>query len=390
MVVDGAPDFLDPKRSASHFVRNALLPVSTDRLGDYFVHVTVVPAEEADAGLLGASDICVLCNVPASASARPGVAGLKSEFVTRLGKFVRDGGGLVIGSGDNVTVAEYNAVLGSAGAGLLPFDLTDPKAAPPEDPFKPAPDVTASPSFLSRFRDDPYRTVTADVELAKLMGMKTEERTGGRVLMRLTNQEPWVAARTVDRGEVVFAATAFDESWSNWPAKAGSFVSFVQLTLSHLTGRASSDGNRVAGQPLVWHPEEASRELELIRLADRKRTPLGPAQVGDGGQKLTATASDVTVAGVYQMGFAGDNPPSGPRFAVAPDLRESEALAVLSDGEAEELLGFKPVLLLAGVDGDSGLATERSRREWTVWVLLLLFVVAVGEAGWAWRCGKAW
>jgi hypothetical protein len=163
----------------------------------------------------------------------------------------------------------------------------------------------------------------------------------------------------------------------------------VQLTLSHLTGKATSGVNRVAGEPLVWSPPEAPRGFELLR-PDNKRVKLGKAQGGDNGKKLTVTAPDTTVAGVYRIGLEGEDPPSGPRFAVAPDLRETESLDSLTDAEAEEVLGFKPVLLLAGSDAEATIAAERGRREWTVWVLLLVFAAAVAEAGWAWFCGKSW
>jgi hypothetical protein len=386
LIVDGTPDLRDPKQSGSHFLRNALLPVPANQLDEYHVRVTVVPPEEAGPGLLGVTDVCFLCNVPASDADRPGVAGLSKEFVDRLVTFVKDGGGLVIAAGDNVVPQRYNAILGPAG--LLPFELDEPAAAQPEQPFKPAPDSTEAPSFLARFRDEPFRTVTADVDVAKVVGMKETDR-GGRVLMRLTDQKPLLASRVVGDGEVVFVGTSLDATWTNWPARAGSYLSFVQLTLSHLTGKATSGLNRTAGEPLVWSPPEAPRGFELLR-PDNRRVKLGKAQGGDGGRKLTVTAPDATVAGVYRIGLEGEDPPSGPRFAVAPDLRETESLDSLTDAEAEEVLGFKPVLLLAGSDAENTIAAERSRREWTVWVLLLVFFAAAAEAAWAWFCGKAW
>jgi hypothetical protein len=388
LIVDGTYDVLDPKQSGSHFLRNALLPVAANLLDEYHVRVTVVPPEEAGPGLLGVSDVCFLCNVAASDADRPGVPGLSKEFVGRLATFVRDGGGLVISAGDNVVPQRYNAVLGVAGVGLLPFELDEPAVAPPEQPFRPAPDSAAAPSFLARFRDEPYSTVTADVDVTKAIGMRETDRAG-RVLLRLTDQQPLLASRVVGDGEVVFVGTSLDMSWSNWPARAGSYLSFVRLTLSHMTGKATSGLNRTAGEPLVWNPPEAPRGFELLR-PDGKRVKLGKAQGGDVERKLTVTATDATSAGVYHIGLEGEDPPSGPRFAVAPDLQETESLDALTDTEAEEILGFKPVLLLAGTDAESTLAAERSRREWTVWVLLLVFFAAMAEAGWAWFCGKAW
>ena len=70
-------------------------------------------------------------------------------------------------------------------------------------------------------------------------------------------------------------------------------------------------------------------------------------------------------------------------------MRESDNLDSLTDAETEELIGFKPVMVLAG-GGEDTLTAERSKREWTIWVLLFVFVAAIGEAVWAWFCGRAW
>ncbi len=77
-------------------------------------------------------------------------------------------------------------------------------------------------------------------------------------------------------------------------------------------------------------------------------------------------------------------------FAVAPDLKETDDLTCLTEIEIEERLGFKPVFLKAETGAENEITTERDRREWTVWVLLVLFIVACGESIWAWICGKAW
>ncbi|OWK46708.1 BatA domain-containing protein [Fimbriiglobus ruber] len=389
LVVDGAPDPRDPKQSAGHFLRNALLPVPANQIDDYFVKVTVVPVEEAGPGLLGVNDIVFLCNVAASPADRPGVPGLSAEFVERLGTFVKDGGSLVIGTGDNFVASRYNAILGSGGAHLLPFDVEEVVGTLPETPSHPAPDTADPASYLARFRDDPFRTASANVDVFRFVGINDADKPNGRVLMRLSYQKPWITSRNVGDGEVVFVSTSLDASWTNWCANSGSYVSFVQLTLSYLTGKATRGVNVVAGGPLVWHPVEARHGFEIVR-PDGKRVKLGKATGGDGGAKLTVNYADTGVAGLYHMGVEGEDPPIGPRFAVVPDLRESDNLDSLNDAEAEQVIGFKPVLVLAGVDGDNALTSERNRREWTIWVLLGLFFVACGEAGWAWVCGRAW
>ncbi len=389
LVVDGTPDWRDPKQSGSHFVQNALLPIPSDQQADYHIQVTAVAAEDAGAGLLGVHDICFLCNVPATNTDRPGTPGLSPEFVSRLSAFVKEGGGLIVGAGENIEPQSYNATLGSRGTRLLPFDFDEPKTAPADEPYKAAPDSVESLSFLARFRDEPFSTVTLDADFTKVIGIRESERSGGRVLMRLANQLPWITTRLVGEGEVIVVGSSFDTSWGNWPAKAGSYLSFLQLTLSHLASKATRGFNRQAGETLTWHPTEASKGFELIR-PDQTRVKLGKATGGENGEKLSVNATDTAQAGLYRFALEGDDLPSGPVFTVAPDLRETENLDALTDPEAEEILGFKLVLMLAGPDTSRELTTERSRREWTVWVLVLLFCVAVGEAFGAWFCGKSW
>ena len=386
LVVDGSPDPRDPRESGSHFLRNALTPVTTGLRDDYFVKVTVVAAEDAGPGLLGAADVCILCNVPASETDRPGVPGLTTEFVTRLGQFVRDGGGVLVGLGDNVTADRYNLLLGGRGAKLLPFDLTALKTAKPDSPFKPAPDTANS--YLDRFRDDPFATVTADVDVLTAFGMK-EEGTDGRVLMRFVDQSPVVAAKSIGEGEVIVVATGLDTRWTNWPAKAGSYLSFVQYTLAHLTNRGTKRQNLTAGDVLAYSPPEGGATFEVIPPAGQP-VRLGAAAIDPITKKLTLTYADTAKAGIYQFATAGTTPPKGPRFAVNPDLKESDDLTAATDEEIETTLGYKPVFLRAGSGAESQIKTERSRREWTIWVLLAVFAIAALEAGWAWYCGKAW
>lgn len=386
LIVDGSPDPRDPRESGAHFLRNALTPVASGLAEDYFVKVTMVAAEDAGPGLLGAADVCFLCNVPASDADRPGVAGLTPEFVARLDRFVKDGGGVVIGLGDNVTTDRYNLLLGSKGAKLLPFDLDTLKTAKPDTPFKPAPD--SATSYLDRFRDDPFATVTADVDVLSAFGLK-EVGTDGRVLLRFSDQSPAISSKLIGEGEVILLSTGLDTRWTNWPAKAGSYLSFVQFTLAHLTGRGTKRQNQVAGEILSYSPQAEGKGFEVIPPAG-PHARLGKASIDPITKKLMLTYGETSKAGIYQFANLDSNPPTGPRFAVNPDLKESDDLTSATEEEIESILGFKPVYLQAGSGAEQQIQSERSRREWTIWIILAVFTFAAIEAGWAWYCGKAW
>jgi hypothetical protein len=389
LIVDGRPDFRDPKDSAAHFVANAIVPVSEAVRDDYFIRGRVVPADQARGERLADYQVVVLANVPALPDDRPGIPALPPEFVEQLAKFVADGGGLVVGCGDFVNPDSYNRVYGSGGAKLLPLDLAAKKTTKPEEPFRPAPDTAETPSFLSRLRDEPFSTATADVDVYAVVPAVEDANPGaGRVVLRLDNQLPLVSAKEVGLGEVVVVHTSLDTTWTNWPGRAGgaSYVATVRFALSHLTGRAGRGGNLTAGQPIVWHPTDASADFELVR-PDNERVRKKATGGGD-GSKPAVTETDTVTAGEYRIVFPGQKDDEMPRFAVNPDLRESDNLELLTDDAVEGKLGFRPVLTAAGAEADT-VGQIRAKREWTIWALLALFALACVEAGWAWFCGRA-
>ena len=77
-------------------------------------------------------------------------------------------------------------------------------------------------------------------------------------------------------------------------------------------------------------------------------------------------------------------------FAVVPDLRESASLETLGEGELNELLGFRPVHIVAGTDPGSFTGAEMSHHEWTMWLLAVALLALLGESALAWFTGRAW
>jgi hypothetical protein len=396
LVVDGTPNFEQPTESGSHFVRNALTPVAPSQTESYYIKPDVVTVSEASPATLAAKDLCYVLNAPVSTDERP-TAGLTPEFVARLNEFVRGGGGLVIGSGDLIRPEDYNLVLGSKGAGLLPFDLAEAETTGEAYPFTAAPETVDHPSFLSPFREAPFNAALREVGLTKLFRLNEggPGAAGGRVLVRTADLKPLIASRVVGEGEVVHVATSLDTRWGNFPARSEAFVPFTRFTLAHLTGRKVPGGNRTAGDPLVYAPPEAAKVFELVQPLRAgepaaRRVKLGQPQAITPGSRPTVTAADTALAGVYRIVAEGDPDTKGPIFAVNPDLRESANLDVASEDDLEKLLGFRPAVIQAGAGTEAAVSQQRIRREWTEWVLVVLLVLLVGESVWAWVCGKAW
>ena len=76
-----------------------------------------------------------------------------------------------------------------------------------------------------------------------------------------------------------------------------------------------------------------------------------------------------------------------------PDPREADSLDPATDGEIEQLLGFKPEFLQAGEVASAESGGNRGRTLWMVmmpWVLLGVVGIGILESVWAWLCGRAW
>ncbi len=398
LLVDGNPNPAMPVESASHFVRTALTPVAQDRTEEYFVRPAVAAVNEVGPGMLANFDVVYLLNAPAAGTAADPRGGLPADFVARLREFVAAGGGLVIGGGEQVVPADYNRVLGSGGAGLLPFDLAgEPANATETAPFVPAPESVEVPSFLAAFKERPFSDALRGVTATKMHPLTTDGpgAAGGRVLVRTGDGKPFVTSRVVGEGEVVFVATTLDERWTNFPGRASdAFVPFTQYTLAHLTARKVPGGTRTAGDPLVWHPPEADGLFDLVKPPrqgekEPRRVRLDKARP-DAAGKLTLTAADTADPGLYRIVAEGKPDATGPVFAVNPDLRESANLDVASAADLSKLLGFEPAVIQAGAGTEAAVTQHRARQEWTEYVLLLLLLAAVAESAWAWVCGRAW
>ena len=387
LVVDGAPNDRQPDRSSSYFLMHALRPVEEARWATYHIRPRSVKPNEASGALLTDVDVCILSNV----ALKPNDAGaardsLPAEFVERLGTFVREGGALIIVSGPRVVGRSYNLLMGAeTEIDLLPMPFGDVIKYGEEKPQHPAPDSIEVASFLGSFRDAPLNQI-ADVEVKELLAVDETKSKSGRVVMRSSDGKPLVLSRTVGSGEVIVLTTSLDTEWSDWPRR-NTYVPFVQMSLAHLVQRSAAGYNRTAGSPLVWPQAESFRSYSLIR-PDSEKVTIGKPQGGVGPDRLTLTYNDTARAGIYQ--FVSDDGQASAKFAVQPDLRESENLDSLSESQIDETLGFTPVHLTADGDLTKFSGDARSDHEWTIWVLLALFALTFGESIWAWVCGRAW
>ncbi len=426
LIVDGGLVETDDRQSDSFRLRLALAP---------FPSQAVAP-DRVSPKMLANKDLCILVNVALEPTAKKDTRVLLPEFVDALAGFVRDGHSVIVFGGPNVAPKAYNRLLYQQHR-ILPFPITAVSSStPPDRPLSFDRQSAAASPFL-KLREEYYsgaeqgrvlrwlellegdrpehdaQSVWASVTLQE--GERPDDES--RVLLRYSNGQAAIASRRkAGEGEVLLVTTAVHDrtagkgtappEWTDWYTEPRLWVPLIQMTANHLLESQPRQYNRIAGQPLRWGPprSDAESSFDLI-LPDGTPTRLGFPETVEGRPLLIA--NDTQRAGVYHVARTdraplGDEPPGlsrrdgpageylGTPFAVVPDLRESEDLASLQPKELDEMLGFQAVHLLAGDDGGVFSAAERLKREWTVWLLVLLLVLVIGEAVLAWYCGRAW
>jgi hypothetical protein len=204
------------------------------------------------------------------------------------------------------------------------------------------------------------------------------------VLLRFDNGAPMLLSKSIGNGEVMLLTTSVDKSWSHL-CELPAFLPFMHGCVAQMLGRSGALFNGVAGDRLRWAPPNPQKEYYVVPPGG-ERVFLGKPKDFDGEMRLPTF--DTSTAGVYRI--EAEDGSSGDRFVFVPDLRESENLDTLSDDQIDEQIGFHPVHLKTGFEGSAFTGTERSRNEWTTWVLTALLLFALGETLWAWFCGRAW
>lgn len=408
LVVDGSPDPREPDKSSAYYLMHALRPVGEPEWSRYHLQPRAVAASDAAASLLADKDLCILVNCAVGAAGAGGTRGerLSEEFVDRLGGFVREGKGLIIFGGPRVNAADYNRVLG-VDQRLLPGKLLGVITAPAGGALRINPDTAEPQSFLSLFREEPLNRVGA-VEVGRALDVQEEPSAGKnreapRIGLRFDNGRPAVLHRRVGAGEVVLITVTADQTWSDWPLRH-TFIPFIHTLLGRALHGRSEHHTVSAGKPVRFHPVGADAGTAFSVIApDGKRTRLGVPKLDDG--RPLVEVDDTPTAGIWRIvsglsdrPTAGDQPEAGDEkkagegvpFAVVPDAEESENLESLTNSQIDERLGFSVVHLTAGLDAGAASADQRLKREWTMWILAAVLLLAMFEAGLAWWCGKAW
>ncbi len=372
LVLDGDPRNLR-RDDEAYYLETALRPSERD---DSPLQLSTRSLDEG-LGSLSEFDAVVLLNAKAQELSRRGIERGLSEYV-------RGGGGLMIGLGDNVEVEAYNRVL----AELLPQPLAVVKTAGslPSHPASEGESSTQGPGEhlgqLDRRHPllQPFLTGRASESLlsatfARYLLLQPTPRSQGEttVLLSFESGAPALVERTVGRGRVLLFTSTLDRDWNDLPIQPA-FLPLVQQVVRHLSRAPlqKAETETLIGQTRDIKLQAGDTRVEVA-------LPSGKTRLFERlqGRKLLSF-TETREPGFYRVATAGDTGVLKARpsehFAVNLDAAESD----LQLAPASRLAALQRPLL----QNDVSPSGKNPKRKVELWHALgwLLLVLLLGEA----------
>ena len=304
LLVDGHPsDAL--AESATGFIQLAISPNPSTGTGmaatGSLFQPTVCTVSELSQIDLSRYDCIVLSDV----------SGVSEAEIARLAAFTQEGGGLVVGLGDQTDREGFQQ---SLGASLLPVDWLETV------------DRASEPiSFETRDLDHPVLTPfrgrtdagLATAPISRYARIKPRPDGNWQVILPFTTGDPAILERTLGRGRAILVTTSLSDSWGHWVLWPSYLPLMNRLLQFSLEGRLRSDPVAVGAPIREVFPVPVEGTMLL------PSTQSVAAFVETTGQETALFWPDTGNAGIYQLS-AG--PPINRRrsFAVNPEPRESD------------------------------------------------------------------
>ena len=399
LIVDGQLDRTDPLAGESFYLQMALDPNGDQSYG---LHPEVIDHEGVGNVDFRNYDMVVLAGVPDLPAEVDQDGRLVHPTVEALKRYVQEGGGLAIFSGERMNLDFYNEVLFQGGAGLFPMRIDPPvgEARARESFVGLAVDSIAPVPMLEIFRGE--TSMLAGLIRVYRYTPALEEATGPvsvpgvgppRVLARFNDERasPAIIQRRFGDGTVMVFTTTAGAKWNDW----GKAVTLTYLPVMNdmvvaLARRRQAPGlTDVVGRPIVlaW-PDlavgavvtvqtPAFPEIDLARLTAR-------ASAGRGRVDYPRTRW----AGVYELSYAS---PTGRQermvFARNVDPAEGDLAKATQQRIASTLGPASTYVDRAGSAGGAGDPADAGAREYWRWLLVMAVGVLALEVVLAQRFG---
>jgi uncharacterized membrane protein len=304
---------------------------------------------------------------------------LDSVLVSDIEEYVKQGGGLIIFSGDQMKPSIYNSEFRrSPETALLPCSLIGSQEYP-QDSQSP---VRLEPtnwehgvfSALKGVRDEAFRTTYFN----KIMICEDDrEDEAVSVIARFSNGFPALIERKHGAGSILFFASSCDRDWTNMPLRH-IYLPLIHQLVRYITSRQQRLKSYLVSEPVkyTFPPTEKKIEVTVTDPAGRAFE----AKVKPAGGAITATFSETLTPGIYNTAIRSSAGKEGEYFAVNVDVSEGD-LSRVSQAQVRDVVG--PDVLQLGGEDDLASAIWRMRTGVKLWdYFFYLALLALLAEGW--------
>ncbi|MCA9076603.1 MAG: BatA domain-containing protein [Planctomycetaceae bacterium] len=376
LLVNGRPA-TEPLSGASDFVEVALRPSltsETDALTRLRTSWDIAPTVINEAALINTNladyDCVFLCNVPF----------LSDDEVKRLEGFVRAGGGLVIGLGEQVLLDQYSRQLSQNGDGLMPVQLTQVTETPDEEsePFhfaEPVIDHLITRPFIG----NPQSGLTT-ANVYRFVETRMASDSGARIILSYAQGSPAIIEHAYGSGRVLLITTSLDDRWGSW-ALWPSFLPMMHQTVEYAVAGASSR-TAIVGHPITLefpNRDDLPQTLTLTAPDGRIRQVRTVTEQ----DSISMTIDDLEQCGAYSLEVT---PTDMEHLVVNVDPRESDLRQYRESDLSSSVLGSVGFRMLGAVGGDESTAiVARSTSGIWRWLLVVVLTLLLVEQVMAWN-----
>ncbi len=311
-----------------------------------------------------------------------------SEYAAfNVERFVEQGGGLLVGLGENVVAPAYERLF-NRGRGVLPARLSETVSYSSRF-FAPA-FPAGRAGFLLDIFDLSRTRVLNEVKTTRYWRVAPHDDA---VVPALFGDDPFLVYRPFGKGRAVLWTTSIDEQWSNFPFTQDYLPLLHNLVLS-LSAGVAPPVNLMPGDTLVYSSERpvtggdpaaplsgagpaSPREFSLVAPDGSVHTALAEQE----GQEWTFEWQQTDKPGLYTVRASGVPPRY---FTVAPEHAEGD-LTALAPARVTALDACPAVFVDNEADLTARVQQEEGGREWWRVAIMAALLLLCGELFLGWR-----
>ena len=370
---------------------------SVEQQHAYYLQAAFRPLERSNTGIVAEIKPASFLREAATDSLRSyasmfllDVPRLEQRSLENIKRYLRDGGGVAIFTGENVDIAYYNQQLFENGEGIWPLQIDASRELPPASESD-TPDFNVSEHPLFSFFRGERNSFLSGVTILRYhpaRKLSLPENKFVQTLAELRTKQPLFVEKNFGEGRIIACLTTLAPKWNDW-AKNPSFVVMVLKLQSYLAASTRLDESHAVGETLrpEWEAAQVLPDIAFISpgaLAEQTlESKVKAVPLGVGASTLVATLGNAGThsterAGIYE---AWANTLQGAidvkRFALNVDPTEGDLRTIPSSELTAKLAPVKMAFHRA--DEAGYFASQQSGNNRSLLLMIILLGMLLSE-----------